>query len=87
MSLVVQKFGGSSVSDAEGIKRVAKRVVDTQKAGNDVIVVVSAMGDSTDELLDLAGQITTGFADPACTQSRHNLCGAGTQHSVTPQAK
>ncbi|KPN18160.1 MULTISPECIES: aspartate kinase [Arthrobacter] len=60
MSLIVQKFGGSSVSDAEGIKRVAKRVVDTQKAGNDVIVVVSAMGDSTDELLDLAGQITTG---------------------------
>ena len=60
MSLIVQKFGGSSVSDAEGIKRVARRVVDTQKAGNDVIVVVSAMGDSTDELLDLAGQITTG---------------------------
>ncbi|MER2133819.1 MAG: aspartate kinase [Arthrobacter sp.] len=60
MSLIVQKFGGSSVSDAEGIKRVAKRVVDTQNAGNDVIVVVSAMGDSTDELLDLAGQITTG---------------------------
>ncbi|MCC9194993.1 aspartate kinase [Arthrobacter sp. zg-Y916] len=60
MSLVVQKFGGSSVSDAEGIKRVAKRVVDTQKAGNDVVVVVSAMGDSTDELLDLAGQITVG---------------------------
>ncbi|MER1996015.1 MAG: aspartate kinase [Arthrobacter sp.] len=60
MSLIVQKFGGSSVSDAEGIKRVAKRVVDTQSAGNDVIVVVSAMGDSTDELLDLAGQITTG---------------------------
>ena len=60
MSLIVQKFGGSSVSDAEGIKRVAKRVVDTQRAGNDVIVVVSAMGDSTDELLDLAGQITAG---------------------------
>ncbi|MCC3281564.1 MULTISPECIES: aspartate kinase [Arthrobacter] len=60
MSLIVQKFGGSSVSDAEGIKRVAKRVVDTQKAGNDVVVVVSAMGDSTDELLDLAGQITVG---------------------------
>ena len=60
MSLIVQKFGGSSVSDAEGIKRVAKRVVDTQNAGNDVIVVVSAMGDSTDELLDLAGQITSG---------------------------
>ncbi|MCQ2000367.1 aspartate kinase [Arthrobacter zhaoxinii] len=59
MSLIVQKFGGSSVADAEGIKRVAKRVVDTHAAGNEVVVVVSAMGDSTDELLDLAGQITT----------------------------
>ena len=54
MSLIVQKFGGSSVADAEGVKRVARRVVDTQKAGNDVVVVVSAMGDTTDELLDLA---------------------------------
>lgn len=60
MSLIVQKFGGSSVSDADGIKRVAKRVVDTHAAGNEVVVVVSAMGDSTDELLDLAGQITSG---------------------------
>ncbi|WP_104102702.1 aspartate kinase [Arthrobacter sp. 08Y14] len=60
MSLIVQKFGGSSVSDAEGIKRVAKRVVDTHAAGNEVVVVVSAMGDSTDELLDLAAQITSG---------------------------
>ena len=59
MSLIVQKFGGSSVADAEGIKRVAKRVVDTHAAGNEVVVVVSAMGDSTDELLDLAGQITS----------------------------
>ncbi len=59
MSLIVQKFGGSSVADAEGIKRVAKRVVDTHAAGNEVVVVVSAMGDSTDELLDLAAQITT----------------------------
>ncbi|MGJ9403786.1 aspartate kinase [Arthrobacter sp. KK5.5] len=58
MSLIVQKFGGSSVSDAEGIKRVARRIIDTQAAGNDVVVVVSAMGDSTDELLDLAGQLT-----------------------------
>ncbi|TFB54195.1 aspartate kinase [Cryobacterium tagatosivorans] len=57
MSLIVQKFGGSSVADAESIKRVAKRIVDTRKAGNDVVVVVSAMGDSTDELLDLAHQV------------------------------
>ena len=59
MSLIVQKFGGSSVADAEGVKRVARRVVDTQKAGNDVIVVVSAMGDTTDELLDLAAEVTS----------------------------
>ena len=59
MSLIVQKFGGSSVADAEGVKRVARRVVDTQKAGNDVVVVVSAMGDATDELLDLAAEVTS----------------------------
>ncbi|MGO1471663.1 MAG: aspartate kinase [Flaviflexus sp.] len=59
MSLVVQKYGGSSVSDADALKRVAKRIIDTKKAGNDVVVVVSAMGDTTDELLDLAAQITS----------------------------
>ena len=53
MSLIVQKFGGSSVADAESIKRVAKRIVDTRREGNDVVVAVSAMGDTTDELLDL----------------------------------
>ncbi|MGO4692145.1 aspartate kinase [Glaciibacter sp. 2TAF33] len=58
MSLIVQKFGGSSVSDAEGIRRVAKRIVETRKAGNDVVVAVSAMGDTTDELLDLAHEVT-----------------------------
>ena len=58
MSLIVQKFGGSSVADAESIKRVAKRIVDAKKAGNDIVVAVSAMGDSTDELLDLAHQVT-----------------------------
>ncbi|TRW43507.1 aspartate kinase [Georgenia yuyongxinii] len=58
MALVVQKFGGSSVADAASIQRVARRVVETKEAGNDVVVVVSAMGDTTDELLDLAGQIT-----------------------------
>ncbi|TAJ50280.1 MAG: aspartate kinase [Herbiconiux sp.] len=57
MSLIVQKFGGSSVADAESIKRVAKRIVETRKAGNEVVVAVSAMGDTTDELLDLAGQV------------------------------
>ncbi|GAA4842948.1 aspartate kinase [Luteimicrobium xylanilyticum] len=58
MALVVQKYGGSSVADAEGIKRVAKRIAATRRAGNDVVVVVSAMGDTTDELLDLAQQVT-----------------------------
>ena len=58
MSLVVQKYGGSSLADAESIKRVARRIVDTKKAGNDVVVVVSAMGDTTDELLDLAAKVS-----------------------------
>ncbi|WP_327414073.1 aspartate kinase [Streptomyces sp. NBC_01233] len=58
MSLVVQKYGGSSVADAEGIKRVAKRIVDAKKNGHQVVVVVSAMGDTTDELIDLAEQVS-----------------------------
>ena len=58
MSLIVQKFGGSSVADAASIKRVARRIVDTKKAGNQVVVVVSAMGDTTDELTDLAEQVS-----------------------------
>jgi aspartate kinase len=58
MALIVQKFGGSSVADAESIKRVAKRIVETRKAGNEVVVAVSAMGDTTDELLDLAHEVT-----------------------------
>lgn len=58
MSLIVQKFGGSSVADAESIMRVARRIVATRHAGNDVVVAVSAMGDTTDELVDLAHQIT-----------------------------
>jgi aspartate kinase len=57
VGLVVQKYGGSSVADAERIKRVAERIVATRRAGNDVVVVVSAMGDTTDELIDLAEQI------------------------------
>ncbi len=56
--IVVQKYGGSSVADAAGIKRVAQRIVATKKAGNDVVVVVSAMGDTTDELRDLAEEVT-----------------------------
>ena len=58
MALVVQKYGGSSVADAEGVKRVARRIAETRRRGDDVCVVVSAMGDSTDELLDLARQVS-----------------------------
>jgi aspartate kinase len=58
VGIVVQKYGGSSVADASGIKRVAQRIVATRKAGHDVVVVVSAMGDTTDELRDLAEQVT-----------------------------
>jgi aspartate kinase len=58
MALIVQKYGGSSVADAEGLKRVAARIVATKKAGNQVVVVVSAMGDTTDELIDLANQVS-----------------------------
>jgi aspartate kinase len=59
LSLIVQKFGGSSVSDAEKLKHVAARVLAAQAAGNKVVVVVSAMGDTTDELIDLASSVTT----------------------------
>jgi aspartate kinase len=58
VSLIVQKFGGSSVADAESIMRVARRIVATREQGHDVVVAVSAMGDTTDELIDLAHQIT-----------------------------
>jgi aspartate kinase len=58
VALVVQKYGGSSVADAGGIKRVAQRIVATRKAGDSVVVVVSAMGDATDELRDLANQVS-----------------------------
>jgi aspartate kinase len=56
--LVVQKYGGSSLTNADSIKRVAQRIVETRKAGHEVCVVVSAMGDTTDELLDLAQQVS-----------------------------
>jgi aspartate kinase len=58
VALVVQKYGGSSVADADGIKRVAQRIVATRKAGHSVVVVVSAMGDTPDELQDLAAQVS-----------------------------
>ena len=58
MALIVQKYGGTSVADADRIRNVARRVAETHKAGNDVVVVVSAMGKSTDELIDLAAQVS-----------------------------
>lgn len=58
MGIIVQKYGGSSVADATSVKRVAQRIVATKKAGHDVVVVVSAMGDMTDELIDLANQVS-----------------------------
>lgn len=58
MGIVVQKYGGSSLSDAASVKRVARRIVQAKKAGHDVVVVVSAMGDTTDDLIDLAEQVS-----------------------------
>ena len=58
MSLIVQKYGGSSVADAESIKRVASKIARTKEAGYDVVVTVSAMGDTTDDLIDLAQQVS-----------------------------
>ena len=58
MGIVVQKYGGSSLADAESIKRVARRITEAKRAGNDVVVAVSAMGDTTDELLDLANEVS-----------------------------
>ena len=58
MGIVVQKYGGSSLADAAAIKRVARRIVESKRAGHDVVVAVSAMGDSTDELLDLANEVS-----------------------------
>ena len=57
MGLIVQKFGGSSVANAERVNNVARIVTDTYKAGNDVVVVVSAQGDTTDDLIEKAKEI------------------------------
>src|SRR5690625_2591788 len=59
VALVVQKYGGSSVADADRVRRVAERIVETKRAGNQVVVVCSAMGDTTDDLLDLAQQVSS----------------------------
>ena len=58
MSLIVQKFGGSSVADKERVFNVAKRIIETYKKGNSVVVVVSAQGDTTDDLIEKAAEIS-----------------------------
>src|SRR5438045_8751048 len=58
MAIIVQKYGGSSVADVTKLKHVADCVMRTRREGHDVVVVVSAMGDTTDELLDLARQVS-----------------------------
>lgn len=63
MALIVQKYGGSSVADTESIKRVARRIIDTKRKGHDVAVVVSAMGDTTDDLIDQALDIDSNPPD------------------------
>ena len=57
MALIVQKFGGSSVANAERVLNVAQRVVDIHQQGNQVVVVLSAQGDTTDELIEKAMEI------------------------------
>ncbi|MDD5255852.1 MAG: aspartate kinase, partial [Candidatus Omnitrophica bacterium] len=76
--LVVQKFGGSSVANVERIQNVARRVVSYKKKGHDVVVVVSALGDTTDELLELAAKINT---DPS-EREMDMLLSTGEQISV-----
>ena len=58
MSLIIQKFGGTSVSNSDSLKTVAKRITECKDAGNEVVVVVSAMGSSTDELIELASELS-----------------------------
>ena len=78
MALIVQKFGGSSVADADRIRRCAQRAYDARRAGNDVVVVVSAMGKTTDKLIELAHEITPGPAKREMDQ----LMAAGEQVSI-----
>lgn len=78
MSLIVQKFGGSSIADPQKIKNVAKRIIEYKEAGHQVLTVVSAMGDSTDNLIQLANQIT----DEPSTREMDMLLSTGEQVSI-----
>ena len=79
MGLIVQKFGGSSVADAQRVMNVAKIVTDTYKQGNDVIVVVSAQGDTTDDLIEKAQEINP----QAAKREMDQLMAAGEQISIS----
>lgn len=79
MALIVQKFGGSSVANAERVMNVAKIVSDTYKAGNDVVVVVSAQGDTTDDLIEKAAEINP----TAAKREMDQLMAAGEQISIS----
>jgi aspartate kinase len=78
VQIVVQKFGGSSIAEPELIKNVAQRVVQTKEKGNKVVVVVSAMGDTTDELLELVNRITSS----PCSRELDMLLSTGEQISI-----
>ena len=79
MSLIVQKFGGSSVADAERVMNVARIVTDTFAKGNDVVVVVSAQGDTTDDLIEKAQEINPN----ATRREKDMLLAAGEQISIS----
>lgn len=79
MGLIVQKFGGSSVADAQRVMNVAKIVTDTYKQGNDVVVVVSAQGDTTDDLIEKANEINP----KASKREKDMLLAAGEQISIS----
>lgn len=79
MALIVQKFGGSSVADAEKIKAVARRIIQTKRKGHQVVIVVSAPGDTTDKLLNLAFEIT----NLPCEREMDMLLSTGEQMSIS----
>ncbi len=79
MSLIVQKFGGSSVANAERVMNVARIITDTYKAGNNVVVAVSAQGDTTDDLIEKAKEINPN----ASKREMDMLLSAGEQISIS----
>ena len=80
--LIVQKFGGSSVANAERVFNVAKRIIETYDKGNDVVVVLSAQGDTTDDLLEKAAEIN----ENASKRELDMLLSTGEQQSVALMA-